>query len=825
MAYLGEYIEVGWENEPSQRTPVNAYNLGIMEDGIKRLFAYLIAGGGMGSGTDGREVELRSNGEYIQWRYSGEEDWTNLVALADLKGEKGDNYILTEEDIEEIASKVKVATSADKITYDDTETQLGATNVQDAIGQLSEQIEDLEKDMESVESPTDEQVESAVNSYLEKNPIEGGTVANVTDKPYHLQKIGVLYENPEGYDYIAWCPANLKYDKNLKKYVSLVYGSTQHVNGTTALFVAYIDPDTFEATAPVQCFTDDGATALSGSTAFWIEDDVYKMLYTYTDKVTYIFTSTDYGVNWTKGDKVSGFSGSPWGITKLSNGRLICADDQTKKGIYYSDDNGVNWTNVIPTTCGGGYEAEACILELQEGKLIAIARYSMSGIGYNASGASEPAIVSFSEDYGTTWTAWKKSETITNMNASSCTGHVHNGMVDIFACSRWYWHGSYANDDYVNTGKTGAITHYTATVENALLDNFTNMGIVTYANAIGDTSSQDFHSPVMAVNGDDMLLMWFDRIYPFTEEKTSHYFARGSKADLDTAPRDDLSSVVFPYSSAMVDKLLKKQYTELMTKINEIIISGGGTPDTGDDPENPTSYIFEGCIMNLNYLDSSKHDTENMTLTDSINGEVGTFITSNAGTNLVTAFPEVREHGMAYSHLYFPANTLSKYLQDDGCEFTIELAMYRYSSDAYTENMAGVIPINLFHSDGGGGSSLRIESNLPGCFYLKTDGTMGTGTKTTEGTVNMGYSYDGGIPGDLLTHAVAVYKADGTVEAYLNGAYGGRIVCSDFASWGGTNLTRAFSFNIFGKATRIYNRALTADEVLNNYNYELQSIV
>ena len=36
MAYLGEYIEVGWENEPSQRTPVNAYNLGIMEDGIKR---------------------------------------------------------------------------------------------------------------------------------------------------------------------------------------------------------------------------------------------------------------------------------------------------------------------------------------------------------------------------------------------------------------------------------------------------------------------------------------------------------------------------------------------------------------------------------------------------------------------------------------------------------------------------------------------------------------------------------------------------------------------------------------------------------------------
>ncbi len=33
---------------------------------------------------NGREVELRSNGTYIQWRYVDEQNWTNLVALADL---------------------------------------------------------------------------------------------------------------------------------------------------------------------------------------------------------------------------------------------------------------------------------------------------------------------------------------------------------------------------------------------------------------------------------------------------------------------------------------------------------------------------------------------------------------------------------------------------------------------------------------------------------------------------------------------------------------------------------------------------------------------
>lgn len=41
MANLEEYTGVGWENEPSTKTPINARNLGIMEDGIKRLFKHI----------------------------------------------------------------------------------------------------------------------------------------------------------------------------------------------------------------------------------------------------------------------------------------------------------------------------------------------------------------------------------------------------------------------------------------------------------------------------------------------------------------------------------------------------------------------------------------------------------------------------------------------------------------------------------------------------------------------------------------------------------------------------------------------------------------
>lgn len=40
-------------------------------------------------GEDGNEIELQNTGTYIQWRYI-DGAWTNLAAIADLKGDKGD---------------------------------------------------------------------------------------------------------------------------------------------------------------------------------------------------------------------------------------------------------------------------------------------------------------------------------------------------------------------------------------------------------------------------------------------------------------------------------------------------------------------------------------------------------------------------------------------------------------------------------------------------------------------------------------------------------------------------------------------------------------
>lgn len=41
-------------------------------------------------GTDGREIECRLSGDWVQWHYKGDSTWHNLVSKLELKGPKGD---------------------------------------------------------------------------------------------------------------------------------------------------------------------------------------------------------------------------------------------------------------------------------------------------------------------------------------------------------------------------------------------------------------------------------------------------------------------------------------------------------------------------------------------------------------------------------------------------------------------------------------------------------------------------------------------------------------------------------------------------------------
>ena len=65
-------------------------NPDIIEQILARLDDLEENGGGSGTpGKDGREIEIQNNGIAIQWRYVGDEEWTDLVQLSEITGAPG----------------------------------------------------------------------------------------------------------------------------------------------------------------------------------------------------------------------------------------------------------------------------------------------------------------------------------------------------------------------------------------------------------------------------------------------------------------------------------------------------------------------------------------------------------------------------------------------------------------------------------------------------------------------------------------------------------------------------------------------------------------
>jgi hypothetical protein len=701
---------------------------------------------------------------------------------------------------------------------------------------------------------TDEQIAEAIENYFEENPIDTpdvdltGVVKSVNgNKPdangnvtitsaggaavvetFTTQPIGQLFEQPVNYAF--WSPQSLRWDKNLWKYVDVIYGTTDHMAGASAhsLWVSYIDPDTLMAEAPVQCrYVDaDGNDVTlddAGTGAWMILDDGKYLLFNFIGGKMYRFISSDYGKTWVQEQECSGYPSTQelYFLVKLSNGRLL-ANSCEMKGIARSDDMGVTWKYTTPTnSIGGNLMAEINFFEVKPGVVIAIGRYSMSGMGVNASGDCQHAIISYSEDYGATWTPWKLSDTIDNMNASCCTGYVHDGILELFTGSRWYHRGANATTDYTNTGKSGAVIHYTATIENALADKFTNMGVVVYSKAQGDLSSQDFHTPCVAVNGKDMLLVYCDRVYPYTEEKTNHYFVRGYLGgSMDYAPKDEIVSAVFPYSSEKVMQLLAKQKSELIVLINEAILNNKPVvPDDGED-DGALAYIFDGIVANFNMLDASKYDAENLTITDTVHGLTAQLYGCEFNNTALTELPKIRDNSATAASVYFGNNPLADYISADNIELTLEWSQYRYADDAS-------IPTSgyLFRQDN---FRIAVYGNECGKF-LKSDGStyadVGDALKSAGYKDNIAGKYLYSSEAGIHVHSVATFAKDGTIKLYKNGAKTAEAVMPDFLKWDPQLLSKAFRMGGYCRSIRIYSRPLTDAEVLNNYEYEKQFFV
>lgn len=783
----------------------------------------LIAAVKSGGGGTAADVKMQVTGGYIQYSTDGGTNWNNLIAMADLIGPTGPAGPAGATGATGAAGKDGGYYTPSVTQPDDNTMRVAFTPSDSSMPAVESQNVTLPAGKDATVDATLTQSGQAADAKITGDRLDSLSeeIANLPTAPtrtFKTQAIGELFDQPESYT--AWCSGSLHYDDKLGKFVDLLYVAPKHENPEyTANFVTHIDPKTYEATTPVLCkyYDTDGITELTitnaGRPAFVIlQDGSYMMLQT-IESVNYRFISTDYGLTWVKREQITGYSGSTetYALVQLSNGRLLA--NAISRVINYSDDNGITWTSITPTTSGASYEAEYCFLEVKSGVVLGICRKTVSGVGRTESGGAEHAVITVSRDYGTTWDDLKISETIDNMNASTCTGYVHDGIVEIFAASRWYNNGDYAVTDYANTGKSGAITHYVATIENALKDKFTKLGVTVYAKTTGNATTlaaQDFHTPCIAVHGDDMLMVYFDRVAPYNlPDQVNHHYIRGSLAGIDYGVRDDLKSHIFPYSSAQTEKLLKRQYNELIVKINEAILSGEVIPPGEDEDGNPTSYIMAGIIANFNFVDASKVDATAKTVTDTIHGIVATCTDET--------FPEARDNSLGWAVFKVPAigehyggNTVATGI-------TIELAVFRYSGDGFDRHAfwwTGNNPTGTHWVTADSSQASRYS-------YVDTSNATQKTTLWWDGSASAPIAY--GTIG--FVHVVVTYSADGVFTVYRNGELLKTISIDTFSKWEASLVTAATCVRESMKTYRIYNRALTAEEVASNYKYELSTIV
>jgi hypothetical protein len=387
----------------------------------------------------------------------------------------------------------------------------------------------------------------------------GGTIVSggVNAESFNVEPIGELYFPVS--NYTAWCPASLKYDKNRGVFVELLRAADHHVVTTAKNYFITIDPDTLVSSKPVEITLSNGVLDTNaGTNHMMVLNDGSYMFIASISSNPHRITSTDGGNTWydqgaiTCDQSLAGHG--LWSMYLLSSGRLIAGFTTVQSDLIYSDNNGASWKYVtVDSDTGGVFEPN--IIEVSPGKLICLQRRSMGG---NDNGPNEPAKIAFSNDNGATWTTLTDSQSILNMNASGSTAYVHDGIVDLFTISR------FGTTTQASTGKAGALYHYTATVQNALQDNFTLKEIVLYAHT---TNMNDFHSPCLAVDDKNrMLLVYFDKSQLTDGNEATHQYVRGALGYIPYTSRNKKSSSVYTYSGSYIDA----KFNEFSAQINSL---------------------------------------------------------------------------------------------------------------------------------------------------------------------------------------------------------------------------------------------------------------
>ena len=640
--------------------------------------------------------------------------------------------------------------------------------------------------------------------------VSGGNSVSVT--PYcSFQNRGVLFEHPE--PYTAWAK-NLRYDSKRKKFVCLVNVDTEHDGDATNdifFYFVHINSETlhYYDLKQIEPVNADGSPYVFGadefaySCSFWIDSE---FSYWFWTKSQALFKSEDGGYTWvyqkqmvnpyaeyiTNSDTGATALSSLYGLTILSNGRYICSKGGSSNNLYYSDNEGESWTEVTVNTPNSLKFFEVEFIEGKNGKVLAIGRATTQVTeGAEINGTyQKPALFAVSDDYGSTWGTAFISKSVNDMNANNCTHFIDkNGAVHLVWCSRRRSDEKIA--DSLGIERFGVMYYsYASSFDDACMDNFCDARIIGYSQATTENSQSEYGYPSMAVT-DDGLMMY---VYSDTEDPAiggvpTYFYGIANKYAYMSPINDKDITLHSAFSTKKVTELLALQKTELMVHITELYSKIGELPPTSS--LDGSMYVTDGLIDSWAVQDL-----------DAWNTNVSPAKITGAKGNTMSAqsdFSEfyTNENGTAF--VDYTADSLLSDMVTLGDEMTIEAVVY---------NTGTTTAIQIVTPVGGNTAVVNLASSY------SWNGVTGSRLFNPGD----GYPFK-----EVCKHVVLTVK-DKCLTAWLNGvkkntkgpddAYVPVDGCIKF------HHATSNTGKVIGHGDiRFYNKALSDEEIQNNYLY------
>lgn len=598
-------------------------------------------------------------------------------------------------------------------------------------------------------------------------------------RPLKIVNMGELFEQPE--TYLAWFQGTMKYDEEIGCPVAVISGKDAHATGSGKCYFFKIEPKTGEVTLTVAGEYDEADTYGCFSQSFFIDNNGHYVFYasmnepsgwSEIEKRKYI--STDKGKTWTY-SVLPGDTVHPIGsIIKLKNGRLIglCSNGSNVRGqAIYSDNNGETWTK--------GYvfsnSTEVEIIEMKD-CLIAIGRKNLT---YTE---PLPAVLYFSYDNGATWTNGVESTTITDM-CNPCSGvyWTDTDLLELFYCSR-------ASKD----GNNGTIYHAYAKLEDAKNDNFK-------VEIIGESKQEsvgiDFGYCATACDQKEKAwVIYYDHADSGNGVNLNLILADKTCVSLPVS--DNVSSLLALYSSKKIDTKISSLRSELLSKINEIILENGGEIEDAIDG---SMYITDGLIDTWDFTDGSSYDVTTGKFKSKVNNNS---FTVGAAYNTLDTPAQITD--FSYGVINHKLLEIGDLLNANP-NFSLELNFHATSSFTKNTSIVGFMNSKSIY---GGVNELKGASFS----YKYEDGSDSPKSSSfwTDGYV---------IDKTGFTSVVIVFSSSG-IEIYKNGVLKSSVTIDSLTAYVLQkyliilDIASLLSFRMYGKA-------LSADEVANNHTYEL----